>query len=75
LKIELKEKFLIKYSTKKKLCHKIEKRMSEIMDIRMQHHLAQEFYRQQMLQRIPGNSSSFPKNPKKIIIDETHHSR
>jgi hypothetical protein len=29
--------------------------MSEIMDIRLQHHLAQEFYRQQMLQRIPGN--------------------
>lgn len=28
--------------------------MSEIMDIRLQHHLAQEFYRQQMLQRIPG---------------------
>lgn len=25
------------------------------MDIRLQHHLAQEFYRQQMLQRIPGN--------------------
>lgn len=32
--------------------------MSEIMDIRLRHHLAQEFYRQQMLQRIPGNSSS-----------------
>lgn len=28
--------------------------MSE-MDIRLHHHLAQEFYRQQMLQRIPGN--------------------
>lgn len=28
--------------------------MSELMDIRLQHHLAQEFYRQQMLQRIPG---------------------
>lgn len=28
------------------------------MDIRLHHHLAQEFYRQQMLQRIPGNSSS-----------------
>lgn len=27
------------------------------MDIRLQHHLAQEFYRQQMLQRIPGNQS------------------
>lgn len=37
--------------------------MSEIMDIRLQHHLAQEFYRQQMLQRIPGkffNIFSFP---------------
>jgi hypothetical protein len=31
--------------------------MSEIMDIRLHHHLAQEFYRQQMLQRIPGNPS------------------
>lgn len=29
--------------------------MGEIMDIRLHHHLAQEFYRQQMLQRIPGN--------------------
>jgi hypothetical protein len=50
-----------------------EKKMSEIMDIRLQHHLAQEFYRQQMLQRIPGNSSSL----KKIlnIIDGTHHPR
>ncbi|CAO1299040.1 unnamed protein product [Diamesa tonsa] len=27
--------------------------MSEIMDIRLQHHLAQEYYRQQMFQRIP----------------------
>lgn len=26
------------------------------MDIRLQHHLAQEFYRQQMMQRIPGRS-------------------
>lgn len=31
--------------------------MNEIMDIRLQQHLAQEFYRQQMLQRIPGNQS------------------
>lgn len=30
--------------------------MSEIMDIRLQHHLAQEYYRQQMFQRIPGNN-------------------
>lgn len=29
--------------------------MNEIMDIRLHQHLAQEFYRQQMLQRIPGN--------------------
>lgn len=32
--------------------------MNEIMDIRLQQHLAQEFYRQQMLQRIPGNNQS-----------------
>lgn len=29
------------------------------MDMRLQHHLAQEFYRQQMLQRIPGNYLPF----------------
>lgn len=29
--------------------------MNEMMDMRVQHHLAQEFYRQQILQRIPGN--------------------
>lgn len=32
--------------------------MSEIMDFRIQQHLAQEFYRQQMLQRIPGKKNS-----------------
>ena len=70
-----------KYLKNGNLCHKkIQKihqkkqEMSEIMDIRMQHHLAQEFYRQQMLQRIPGNSSSFLEK-KGIIIDGTHHSR
>jgi hypothetical protein len=42
-------------------------KMNEIMDIRLQHHLAQEFYRQQMLQRIPGNQSS----RKKFYL--THH--
>lgn len=31
--------------------------MSEIMDFRIQQHLAQEFYRQQMLQRIPGKKN------------------
>lgn len=41
--------------------------MSEIMDIRLHHHLAQEFYRQQMLQRIPGNSSC--SNAKHPLMD------
>lgn len=31
--------------------------MNDIMDIRLQQHLAQELYRQQMMQRIPGNQS------------------
>jgi hypothetical protein len=38
--------------------------MNEIMDIRLQQHLAQEFYRQQMLQRIPGNQSIVQFHPK-----------
>ncbi|KAG5678227.1 hypothetical protein PVAND_007919 [Polypedilum vanderplanki] len=35
--------------------------MNDIMDIRVHQHLAQEFYRQQMLQRIPDPyASMFP---------------
>lgn len=30
--------------------------MSEIMDIRIHHQLAQEYYRQQMFQRLPGKN-------------------
>lgn len=44
----------IKQDVEQLKCNYLNK-MSEIMDIRLQHHLAQEFYRQQMLQRIPGN--------------------
>lgn len=29
--------------------------MTELMDIRIQQHIANEIYRQQMLQRLPGN--------------------
>lgn len=28
--------------------------MQELVDLRMQHHIAQEIYRQQIMQRIPG---------------------
>lgn len=44
------------------ICENYTTKMSEIMDIRFQHHLAQEFYRQQMLQRIPGNVSTRKSN-------------
>lgn len=29
--------------------------MNELVDLRLHHHIAQEIYRQQMLQRLPGN--------------------
>lgn len=37
------------------------------MDMRLQHHLAQEFYRQQMLQRIPGTCLNQSRTIKKNI--------
>lgn len=42
--------------------------MTELMDIRLQHHIANEIYRQQMLQRLPGKFEIF-KNiaPKKVF--------
>lgn len=31
-----------------------ESKMNDLVDLRLQHHIAQEIYRQQMLQRLPG---------------------
>ena len=48
--------------------------MGEIMDMRLQHHLAQEFYRQQMLQRIPGNEFGFCFLLKQLcLVCSEHH--
>lgn len=32
--------------------------MNELVDLRMQQHIAHEIYRQQIMQRIPGKSSA-----------------
>lgn len=33
--------------------------MNDLMDLRLHHHITQEIYRQQMLQRLPGKILTF----------------